>query len=133
MLAEGVILDLSDIEVSYLRNGADNPYHFHSHDQIPTHATLLQLEALEAQKSVSTSTYTATGEDDYLLCSATTTITLPRAINGTEIEIIKSFAGGYVKIVPSGTDLIMGTTSMTILVQYTACHLKSTSLGWLLV
>ena len=124
---------LTPQQEAYLIGGADNPYHFHSQDRIPTHDTLNALADIATQTTVSSATYRVTSNDDYLLCTATTTITLPKAIGGKEIEVIKLFSGGSVTILPSGTDTIQGTTAMSCTTQYTALRLKAFNTGWYLI
>lgn len=94
---------------------------------------LLWYHQIQKVYSPPASTYTVTPQDDILLCQVSTTITLPVAARGREIQIIKDFAGGFVKVYPSGNDTIMGTTSMTILVDKTCMHMKAIGNKWLAI
>lgn len=114
-------------------NGADCPLHYHSIDRVPTHDTLNQLEEVAKIVDADTANYTATYDDDFIKVSVSCTITLPPAKAGKEIEIIKTFAGGSVIIVPTGTNTIQGTTSVTAYVQWTALRFKAMSDGWILI
>lgn len=114
-------------------NGADCPLHFHSQDRIPTHDTLNALEAIAKQVNIAGDTYIATDEDDYILVGQTATITLPVAKNGKEIEVIKTFNGSYIRILPSGTDTILDDTSVIVYVQWTALRFKAIAGGWIII
>ena len=114
-------------------NGADCPLHFHSQDRVPTHDTLSALQGVAKQTIPTGEDYTATSQDDYILCAGSCTVTLPPARNGQEYEIVKTFAGGVVTILPSGTDTIIGTTSVLVYVQWTALRFKAISGGWAII
>jgi hypothetical protein len=114
-------------------SGGDNPYHWHAHDRVVNHDTLTQLNQIANQRSITTSTYTVQPSDDYLLVGTTSTITLPAAKNGQEYEIVKVFSGGYIIILPAGTDTVVGTTSVLVTVQWTALRFKAVSGGWILI
>lgn len=88
---------------------------------------------IERQTTVTASTYAVTRNDDFILVGATCTVTLPLAARGREIEVVKTFAGGYVNIVPTSTDTLVGTTLVQILVQWTALRFKAISGGWILI
>lgn len=114
-------------------NGADCPLHYHSIDRVPTHDTLNQLEEVAHLESVSNSTYVATYDDDYINVNATSIVTMPPAKAGKEIEVIKTFAGGTVTIIPTGANTIQGTTSVVATVQWTALRFKAMSDGWIII
>lgn len=114
-------------------NGADCPLHYHSQDRIPTHDTLNALEAIAKQQVVTGNSYSATEEDDFVLVSQYCVVTLPVAKNGKEIEVVKTFPGSYIKILPTGTDTIIGDTSVIVYDQWTALRFKAITGGWIII
>lgn len=114
-------------------NGADCPLHYHSIDRIPTHDTLNALEEIAKQVNVAGDIYFATEDDDYILVGQQCDVTLPVAKNGKEIEVIKTFNGSYIRILPSGTDTIVGDTSVIVYVQWTALRFKAVAGGWIII
>ena len=114
-------------------NGADCPLHYHSSDRIPNHDTLNGLQAIAKQVYPTNSTYIVTEEDDYILCNGICTVTLPPAKNGNEIEVVKLFNGNYIIILPTGTDTLLGDTSVIVYEQWTALRFKAIAGGWILI
>ena len=109
--------------------------HYHPDDRTPTHDTLIRLQAL--QKFVTASgDYSVSDKDDFVLADTSAgniTVTLPRAADGREFEVVKTAAPGVVTVVPTGTDTILGTTGVTATAQWTALHFKATNGNWILI
>ena len=99
---------------------------------MPTHDTLNRLQNLAGPKDIDTATYTATYNDDHLLSSVTTSITLPPSRAGKEIEVTM-IGTGNVTVVPTGTDTLVGTTSVVMTAQWMSLRFKSVSGGWILI
>lgn len=117
-----------------LLNGADCPLHHHSQDRAPTHETLNGLNEIEKQVTVSTPTYTVAFDDDLILVSVTSTLTLPPAKNGKKLTVVKLFSGGSVTIDAYGAETISGAATASISTQWDVKRLKALlSGGWVLV
>ena len=118
---------MSDINPELI-SGGDTRLHYHLEDRV----TNGQLQAAMRVGTV-TGNYTLTDKDDIIKVTATATITLPRAKSGREYELIIYAAGVTLTVVPTGTDTIMGTTSLVAYARYTALHLKALSSDWVLI
>lgn len=116
-----------------LTGGGDSFDHYHSSDRAPTHDTLQRLHQLDTKRTISTSTYTVVEQDDILLCSVATTITMPASkANGREIEVVMT--GVYpISITLAGSDTVCDETSVLIEAQWTALRFKSVSGGWIFI
>jgi hypothetical protein len=124
---------INDIPQS-LVNSSDCPLHYHSIDRVPTHDTITLLQSLINNTYINTTTYTVTNNDDYLIATIGSTITLPNAKNGRELVFIKTVAAGSMVINAVGTDLINGASSLTKTAQWSVVKLKAIpSIGWIVL
>ena len=118
-----------------LTNGGDSRLHYPLADRTPTHDTILGIQS-STNVQTKTGNYTPTEQDDILLVdttSASVTITLPTAKAGREYEIVKTVNANALTIVPTGSDTVVGTTSVIIYTQWTALRFKAVTGGWVLI
>jgi len=115
-----------------LTGGGDSFDHWHSSDRQPTQDFLQGLGSVAKQVFVSGDTV-LTGQEDFLAVDTQTgniTITMPRAINGLEIEIMKLVPANTIFIIPDGTDTIFTTTGVTLSVGNAAIRFKAIGTDW---
>ena len=106
--------------------------HWHSEDRQPTQDFLRGLQTVANQKAYS-GTITLTGKEDFVLVDTSTgnsTLTLPRAVNGLEIEIMKLDATNTITVLPEGTDTILLNTGATISVGGASIRFKAIGTDW---
>lgn len=116
-----------------LSGGSENYEHYHPEDRIPTHDTLSRLQNVASQRTITTTPYTATYNDDHLLVGATCSVTMPSARAGKELEITMTSSGTSVTILPNGSDTLVGYTSVVITQQWTSLRFKAISGGWIII
>ena len=126
-------MPLDPIQESNLVSGGDCFEHWHSSDRSLSHDDVLQYQSLTTVRSVSTD-INVDDRWDYILVdtsSGNRTVTLPLALNGREIEVIKATAANKVTILPSGADTIIGATGVIIQSRFDAIRLKAVhGTGW---
>lgn len=118
-----------------LINGGDCFSHWHSEDRVPSQDFLHGLHAVSAQSPVSANA-TLTGSEDFILVDTSAgnvTVTLPRAINGTEVEIMKKYLANTLIILPQGSDTILLTTGVTIQSGGASLRFKAIGSDWRLI
>ena len=126
---------LTQAQESGLTSGGDCVDHWHSTDRILQHDDILEFQQLTKAIAV-TSNKTVDDRWDYLLVNTDTgniTITLPPAINGREIEVMKNATPNYVSIVPTGTDRILGSTEIRVFNYGTSLRFKAITGGWFII
>lgn len=117
-----------------LINGGDCPLHYHSIDRVVNHDTLNALESITNQRVITAAFYTATEDDDIIICTNTCTVTLPIAKNGKRFTVIKTFAGSSVIINCAGADTINGAATDTIITQWDTRTLNALIIGgWIIL
>jgi len=115
-----------------LIQGGDCFSHYHSADRVPTQDFMHGLQTIARQNPV-TANYTVTAKDDYVLVDTSAgnvTITMPRAIGGVEVEILKMFPQNTIFVVPEGSDTILMATGATISIGNAAIHFKAFGTDW---
>lgn len=88
-----------------------------------------------------TSATTLQIDDDVVLVDTSggsVTVTLPAVTdamiyNRQEHEVVKTSASNTMTIVPSGSDTVVGTTSVAATIQWTALRFRAISGGWVLI
>ncbi len=118
-------------QVAELTGGADCFLHWHSTDRVLRHEDVSALQELTWGKAVS-GAYTATDNDNVLLCASGGTVTLPLAKAGREYEVVMTGTTN-VTVNFTGTDTIYGNTSVLLNLQGMALHFKAVSGGWILI
>ncbi len=91
---------------------------------------------LTKNQDVSSDTVLNRGAGIILADTSATSITLtlpPSNDDGWECEIVKVFPQNRVIIVPSGTDTLVGETSVEVYVQWTALRFRAVSDGYIIV
>lgn len=84
---------------------------------LPDRNVRLWQDSQEVETIVSTSPYSVVQRDDILLVdttSGTITITLPAAINGRKLTIVKTASANNAILQPSGSDIILLASGTTI-------------------
>lgn len=119
---------LDDREETELTGGGDTQLHYHLADRV-TNAQL----ASALREVIVSSNYTLRKNDDIVKVTASCNITLPKMTAQREVQVIQYFSGGSVVVYPSGTDTIMGTTSLTMTTMYSSAHLKGLDGDWVLI
>lgn len=125
------------VEDSSLTGGGDCLSHWHSSDRQATHDLRKGLEGMAYVLEVSVSTQ-LDGKEDIISVDtssgATVTVTLPRAIQRREVEILKPNNPGTVLIAPLGTDTLMGSTATrSVSSGGSAIHLKALGTDWRII
>lgn len=118
-----------------LTQGGDCFLHYHSIDRVPDQVFLSALEGVYARRTVTGNT-TLTATDDIVLVDTTSgniSVTLPRASNGKEFQVVKTAAAFTLTILPTGADTILGTTSLAVTGRWTSLHFKSVVGGYILI
>jgi len=132
-------LDLNDYEKSRLRellSGGDTFAHWHSEDRRATSDLLHGLQQVANIKSVSGVSVVLTGGEDFVRADTSlwdVTITLPPAVNGQEVTIVKTSALNTLTIQGSGGETINGSASLTYTTQWSARTFKAVDGQWLIV
>jgi len=87
--------------------------------------------AITYEISLKTSDYTATSDDDVILCSGTITISLPVAsgVSGKRLYI-KNIGTGSITVDPNGTETIDGGTTAVIENQYESITIVCDGSNW---
>lgn len=82
-----------------------------------------------------TAAYTATDNDYVIDCTTGAfAVTLPTAVGRTgKVFVIKRTGTGLITVVPNGSELIDGSTGVSINVRYTAITVQSTGTGWIII
>ena len=118
-----------------LTSGGDCRSHWHSEDRVPTQNFLHGLQTVAARNSV-TGSYAATGKEDFIIAdtsAADSFITLPKARNGLEVEVLKPSANFTVVILPQGSDTVLGTLGASFTSQNAALRFKAFGTDWKLI
>ena len=87
------------------------------------------------KKAITTAaaTYTIIQNIDILICTATCTVTLPKATRGRELHIKKRFAGTAITVNPNGSETIDGAASLSMTATNEAQWLKAISGNWIVL
>lgn len=82
-----------------------------------------------------TAAYTATDSDYVIDCtSGVFAVTLPTAVGRTgKVFIIKRTSTGLITIVPNGSELIDGSTGVSLDIRYSSITVQSTGTGWIII
>jgi len=120
---------------SELTSLGDCQLHWHSSDRARSHTDVLALQAATPFLTV-TANYTVTDAYDYVLVDTTSgnlTVTLPPAKGAREVEIAKKVAANTLVIIPSGSDTVVGDTSVVVTERWTSLRFKAYVGGWALI
>lgn len=98
--------------------------HYHPDDRVPTHDTLNRLQNL-ASIVTKSAAYTLTYNDDWVLVSATSTMTLPMPKGEKEFEIVCVGAATTVTIAAPTGSTINGASSVNFNTQWTGKRVKA--------
>jgi len=115
-----------------LVGGGDCYSHYHSLDRQPTQDFLQGLESVANQFQVSGDTV-LTGREDFVIVDTSAgnvAITMPRAINGLEVEVMKLVPAYSINVVPGGTDTILSTTGVTFSAGNASIRFKAIGTDW---
>ena len=126
---------LTDRQESNLISKGDCFEHWHSEDRVLTHDDVLTLQGL-AKATVVIGDITVDSRQDYLLVDTSVlsiTVTLPRANQGREIEIMKNATANYLRILTSGTDKIFGLSEVRVYNYGTSLRFKAIPNGWFII
>lgn len=118
-----------------LVGGGDCFSHWHSEDRVPTHDFLHGLHAVAFSKTVSGNT-TLTGSEDFIrvdTSASDVTITLPPAIEGTEITVIKISRLHTLIVKGSGSELINGDNTHIYTTLWSARTFKAIDGQWSII
>lgn len=85
--------------------------------------------------------FTVTAEDGVVLVDTTSgdvTVTLPEIADWMvtdkyEVELVKIVAANTLNIVPTGTDTILGDTSVVVTIQWTALRFRAATGNWIII
>ena len=122
-------------QAAALTNGGDCFSHWHSEDRRPTQDFLHGLQSVASQKPYDASGSVAPG-DDYVVVdsrSGSITLTLPRAVNGIEIEVLKAYPDYVVVILPQAGDTILLTSGVTLSAGNAALRFKAFDTDWRII
>ena len=122
---------LTPQQESTLTSGGDSFDHFHSADRVVTQGTVHDLQSVLREREVS-GNYTVVDSDDIILCMAPSTISLPKAKNGREFEVVAASTSSVLCIC-YGSDLIYGESSVMFTSVGMALRFKAIISGWILV
>ena len=120
------------IEEPSLVSGGDCRAHWHSEDRVPTQDFLHGLQGVAKNRPITSNT-TLTGEEDFVSVDTRTgnvTVTLPRAINYTEVEVMKLYPQYTLIVLPQGSDTILQTTGVTYAAANAAIRFKAIGTDW---
>ena len=126
---------LTPQQESNLVSGGDCPDHWHSQDRVLDRSSLLTLQSL-ARAYETNDSITVTDTMDYVIADTSAsniTITLPRAHNGREIEVMKNATSNFLKIITTSPDKILEQTEVRVYNYGTALKFKAVSTGWIIV
>ena len=114
-----------------LLEGGECYLHYHPEDRVPTHDTLNRLQNI-ANEVIISGNYVATYNDDHIICDSACTVTLPPTRAGKELEVTQTFVG-TVTVLPTGTETLVGATSVLMNVQWMSLRFKSVTGGYILI
>lgn len=114
-----------------LTGGGDCFSHWHSSDRQATQDLLHGLQGTCKTKSVS-ATYQINPDDDVIMVSGATTVTLPRAKNGQEYTVVRTGVS-TVTINTASPDTVMGLSTLNLTTQWAARTFKAISGGWVII
>ena len=80
-----------------------------------------------------TGNYAVLRGDDIIICNSSVTVTLPLSTRGREIIVNKNFSGSSVTVLPSGSDTLVGDTSVLMYVKGTSLHFKAVTGGYVII
>ena len=119
-----------------LLGGGDCTLHSHSFDRDISHDQVLQFQASENVRVVTT-TGVVTYNDDILVVNTTSgavTLTLPKVRGGKTYSIVRTAGANAITIVPTAGDTINLTSSVSISSNFVPMRLKAVKgMGWLQV
>lgn len=119
------------IEDPSLVSGGDCFSHWHSSDRVPTQDMLHGLRGVVRTTLIS-STYTARPDDDVILVSGATTVTLPLARNSQEYTIVRT-GTSTVTVNTTSPDTVSGGSSVTLTTQWASRTFKAIQGGWVII
>ena len=120
------------IEDRSLVSGGDCFSHWHSEDRRPTQSFLHGLQDIANQVPVS-GPVTLKGSEDFVIVdtgAGNVTVTLPKAIRGIEIEVMKLRSANTIIVLPQGTDTILGMPGATITSGGASIRFKAVGTDW---
>lgn len=123
---------MSPEQEASLIGGGDCRSHFHIDDRQPSQAFLQGLQGVANRVPISASV-ALTGKEDFVSVDTSAgdvTLTMPRAINGLEIEILKLYLAYTIIILPQGTDTVLQTTGVTLTSGNAAIRFKAFGTDW---
>lgn len=115
-----------------LTGGGDCFLHFHSEDRRPTQDSLHGLQSVGQFTTLSTNT-TLKGSEDVVYVDTSLsdiTITLPNAVGGREITVIKTSMLNTLTVNTTAPDTIQGLSSVSFTTQWTARTFKEYQGNW---
>jgi hypothetical protein len=118
-----------------LIGGGDCFLHYHSEDRKPTQDLLQGLQGVASQVPLS-GVAQLRGSEDFIAVdtsSSDATITLPKAINGREIEIMKLYPTYTITFLPQGTDTILNTAGATLSTGNASLRFKAIGTDWRII
>ena len=77
-----------------------------------------------------TATYAITSADEYVRCDGTFTVTLPPATGSGDVYFIANVGTGTITIAVTGSDMVNGTTPLTIPTITNAYYVDAESGNW---
>ena len=120
---------------STLTSGGDSFDHWHSSDRIKSHDDISAYQRLANVNAVS-SDFTATTNTDFVIVDTSLgniAVTLPPALNGKEIEVMKNAAANTLYIRPASLNLILGATELKVYNYGTSLRFKAINNGWICI
>lgn len=122
---------MDQIQENSLIGGGDCFLHFHSDDRVATQDFLHGLQKV-AKVLNGTSNVVLKNEDFVSIDTRTgnITVTMPRAINGREVELNKPYPANTLIIVPQGADTIMQGAGVTISSGGASLRFKAFGTDW---
>lgn len=122
---------------SSLISGGDCFAHYHSEDRRPTHSLLQGLNEIASRVQIS-GNFTLTGDENYVLVdtrAGNVTITLPKAKNQLEIEILKQYSPYSIIIQPGNiVDTILKQTNpVTLSTVNASLRFKAMGIDWRII
>jgi len=125
----------TDRQESALTSGGDCFDHWHSADRVLTHDDVANLQSLDNILNVSSDVSLADQCDLVIVDTSVSnvTLTLPRASNGREVEIMKNAPANYLSIKTVGTDKILGDIELRVYNYGTSLRFKAMQTGWIII
>lgn len=120
---------------SSLVSGGDCFDHWHSADRVLDRSSLLTLQSL-ARAYETNDSITVTDTMDYVIVDTSAgnvTITLPRAHNGREIEVMKNATANTLIILTTSPNKILGESELRVYNYGTSLRFKAVSTGWVMI